>query len=367
MTERNTRIRSNQIRNVLPVDIDATNAAVDTYVPSYDLLTEKFTWISKYQDKIQEGDTYIECIDAGDGYIKFVEDNSEIMRISGGLVGIGGSPTTYKLEVFGKGYFQSGIRIQTGQAIEYGAATEGIYGSAAGQTLYIYAGILVNICSVLYVDNTNDRVGIGTSSPSELLHIVSATSTKPLLLIEGTNADAQNGGVKCYKNSASPADDDILGFFFFSGKDSGANILNYGYMYGQSADVTDGDEAGTIAFDIRIDGELETFLKMTGYNGNVGQGYINLNVGKKDIDVFISGDNETNLFYVDAANDRVGIFTNAPTAKLDVNSDIIRLRTSKTPATAGAAGNAGDICWDSSYIYVCIAASTWMRATLNTW
>lgn len=63
----------------------------------------------------------------------------------------------------------------------------------------------------------------------------------------------------------------------------------------------------------------------------------------------------------------LGLGSNPPTAKLDVNSDIIRLRTSKTPANASAAGNAGDICWDSNYIYICTATNTWKRSALSTW
>jgi hypothetical protein len=38
-----------------------------------------------------------------------------------------------------------------------------------------------------------------------------------------------------------------------------------------------------------------------------------------------------------------------------------------TPASAGASGTAGDIAWDSSYIYVCTATNTWKRAALSTW
>jgi len=57
----------------------------------------------------------------------------------------------------------------------------------------------------------------------------------------------------------------------------------------------------------------------------------------------------------------------APTAKLDINSDKFRLRTAKTPSTATDTGNAGDVCWDSNYIYVCVATNTWKRAALSTW
>jgi hypothetical protein len=63
----------------------------------------------------------------------------------------------------------------------------------------------------------------------------------------------------------------------------------------------------------------------------------------------------------------LGIRTDTPTGALDVNDDTIRVRTSKTPASAAAAGNAGDICWDASYIYVCTATNTWKRAAIATW
>lgn len=63
----------------------------------------------------------------------------------------------------------------------------------------------------------------------------------------------------------------------------------------------------------------------------------------------------------------VGIGTTSPSASLDINSDKIRLRTTKTPASAGDTGNAGDICWDSSYLYICTATDTWRRIAHSTW
>lgn len=59
--------------------------------------------------------------------------------------------------------------------------------------------------------------------------------------------------------------------------------------------------------------------------------------------------------------------TTSPTAMLDVNSTKIRLRTANTPASATAAGNQGDICWDANYVYVCVATNTWKRSALASW
>lgn len=66
-------------------------------------------------------------------------------------------------------------------------------------------------------------------------------------------------------------------------------------------------------------------------------------------------------------NGNFGIGTNSPTNLLDVNSNSIRLRSARTPASATATGTQGEICWDASYIYVCTATNTWRRASLLSW
>lgn len=63
----------------------------------------------------------------------------------------------------------------------------------------------------------------------------------------------------------------------------------------------------------------------------------------------------------------IGMATNAPLHVLDVNDDSVRVRTSQTPASAAATGNQGEICWDSDYIYVCVATNTWKRVAIATW
>jgi hypothetical protein len=59
--------------------------------------------------------------------------------------------------------------------------------------------------------------------------------------------------------------------------------------------------------------------------------------------------------------------SSTPTAQLDISNNTIRLRNSRTPASASASGNRGDICWDANYIYVCVATNTWKRTAISTW
>ena len=47
--------------------------------------------------------------------------------------------------------------------------------------------------------------------------------------------------------------------------------------------------------------------------------------------------------------------------------DIDYMPVVDVPASASATGTAGQIAYDSSYIYICVATNTWMRAALATW
>lgn len=50
-----------------------------------------------------------------------------------------------------------------------------------------------------------------------------------------------------------------------------------------------------------------------------------------------------------------------------VLDDDIRLPRNATPAYANAAGSVGAVCWDSSYLYVCVATNSWKRVALSAW
>lgn len=41
--------------------------------------------------------------------------------------------------------------------------------------------------------------------------------------------------------------------------------------------------------------------------------------------------------------------------------------TTETPASAAATGTAGQIAWDTGFLYVCTATNTWERVAIATW
>ena len=67
--------------------------------------------------------------------------------------------------------------------------------------------------------------------------------------VESVDAGSTAGpGIDLYRNSASPADDDILGYVAYTGEDSGGNVAEYARIAGQATDVTNATEDGAILF-----------------------------------------------------------------------------------------------------------------------
>jgi hypothetical protein len=84
-----------------------------------------------------------------------------------------------------------------------------------------------------------------------------------------------------------------------------------------------------------------------------------------------SNDIATGFYFPSSGNISVagnlGIGTSSPSTLLDINNNKFRVRNSKTPVSATDTGNQGDICWDSSYIYVCINTNSWTRTPISVW
>ncbi len=124
-----------------------------------------------------------------------------------------------------------------------------------------------------------------------------------------------------------------------------------------SAKLTWDNTAGTLTL---TGGTLQsTITKGLVVNSGIGSAVADSFNAKSSTDQY--------MIYANAVNGFVGIGTNAPTRKLHIVDDGIRIQTAKTPASATATGNAGDICWDASYVYVCVATNTWKRSAIVTW
>ncbi len=87
------------------------------------------------------------------------------------------------------------------------------------------------------------RIG-STDDPSYMIDIESTSQDH--LRLENSNADANGAFFVMDKNSASPADNDIVADIRLRGRDSGAAATDYGRIRATSLDVTAGTEDGSV-------------------------------------------------------------------------------------------------------------------------
>ena len=103
------------------------------------------------------------------------------------------------------------------------------------------------------------QIGIGETSPDELLHIKSSTDAKPVIKLENSGNNV-NSPQLVFLNSSTANDNDITGTIRFKiMNDAGTpEEIEYGTIYGRAIDVSDGTEDGELHFRTRSSGNLDT-------------------------------------------------------------------------------------------------------------
>jgi hypothetical protein len=146
----------------------------------------------------------------------------------------------------------------------------------------------VDMASTLQVD------GAITSSSGATITVSDNTAALELI---STDADANVGPrLSLYRNSASPADNDILGDIRFMGEDDASAKLEYAKIEAQALDVSDGSIDTQLRFQIRHAGSGNDILKLTPTE-------VAFNDGSFDTDFRVESNNQANAFKIDAGND----------------------------------------------------------------
>ena len=156
----------------------------------------------------------------------------------------------------------------------------GIASLAADSTPQLGGDLDVNGNSIVSTSNANINIapnGTGIVDISTALEV--GTGTNPIangvvtiinddadtypktLLLMDNESDATNGPVlTLYRNTASPADGDILGKIELNGEDSAGSSRAYGSIIQESTDVTSGSHDGTMIFNVADAGGQVDFM-----------------------------------------------------------------------------------------------------------
>ena len=185
---------------------------------------------------------------------------------------------------------------------------------------------------MLFVDAGNDKVGIGTDSPSSTLHVYANVSSDYAAIIDNDQASSGHG-LKVTSDGSG------TGTYILDLESGTTNLMRV------RADGSVGIGTTTIGQKLTVEGDIgvatnivhkgdsDTYVgfdtdEIVLYAG--GRGFLKctedstdklmVNYGGLDMDFQVKGENQANLIRTDAANDKVGINTSTPAGTLHVSS-----------------------------------------------
>ena len=127
-------------------------------------------------------------------------------------------------------------------------------------------GISANQSLIGSFTTTGFQLGSGT--PAAQLHLFS-TDTTDQVIIENSSADADSApDLVLFRNSASPAADDLLGNLIYRGEDAAGNTHDYASIVASIEDTTNGSEDGILDIMTSAAGTLASRIRLK--NNKIG-------------------------------------------------------------------------------------------------
>ena len=189
-----------------------------------------------------------------------------------------------------------------------------IDGSTSGSINFVNDG-------VIYIkDNDTSALRIQEATNAYMTFVTTNSDEKVVIAkdVQFVSTDAGAGGapnLDFFRNSSSPAADDVMGKIAFTGKDDGGAIHEYAAIQSEINDAGAGGEDGVLIFNILKNASTKSALELKN-NEAV------FNNGGQDIDFRIESDDETHMLFIDGNANRVSIgdSADAPAATLEITN-----------------------------------------------
>lgn len=199
---------------------------------------------------------------------QFTSTGNAYLATIGGKVGIGMTNPAAKLQISG------GTTSFYYTTTDYAAGTTGsglqIYtGANTGDTYSILQAYKTGATAYgnIALNALGGNVGIGTTTPSDILEINTSTANRGLKIVN-TDPGASGVNVRLFHNSASPATDDVVGQFAFNGNSSSLAEATYGQIR-SVIESPSSNGSGALTFLTAATGSVTEKLRVTsaGYIG----------------------------------------------------------------------------------------------------
>jgi hypothetical protein len=270
--------------------------------------------------KVQFRDAAIYINSSVDGQLDIVADTeiqiaattidvNGALDVSGTALVTGVLTTTAATVSNGGGQFNGAINVgvdDTGYDVKFFGATAGAYmlwdesaddlilGGAAGLSVNstaLVTGVLTTTAATVF------NGGFASNAPST---ISSANNLDTLQLIS-TDADANAGpNLRFYRNSGSPADNDLMAKVDFEGRNDNSQDVVYASIENYALDVSDGTEDGELTFYTIVNGTSRNRLDFTNTQTVFNESSV-------DLDFRVESNANINMLFVDAGGEVVTI------------------------------------------------------------
>jgi len=207
----------------------------------------------------------------------------------------------------GKSYTASGTTITFSEAV---ASTDSCYvvflGSAV-QTVTPPDGSLASYTGNASISGTLGVTGAVTASSGlDVTGAITASSASSInvtggsaLTLKSTDAGSTAGPVlSLQRDSASPADNDLIGKIIFSADDDGGNSVDYATVNIKATDVSDGSEDGEFDISTVVGGTSRSRMRADGSETIFNENSV-------DVDFRVESDGNASMLFVNAGDNAV--------------------------------------------------------------